>query len=81
MIANIFTFLQVEICSNTRSTLDTNVAMCPETRENQLERSRIKDCHMSCRGRPSVYHCVKYLDIFAEVCAFVEILRGIAKRN
>lgn len=36
---------------------------------------------MLCDGRPCVYHCVKYEDRIVEVCAPVEKLIGIGKRN
>lgn len=80
MNANIFTFKQVKICSNTKLTL-VNVTKCPDSDKELLERSRKKHCEILCDGRPCVYHCVKHNDKNVEVCAPVEKIRGITKRN
>lgn len=65
----------VDICSNTIPTL-TTVEKCPDTDDKHVERSRNKDCNMLCRGKPCVYHCVKYINRTVEVCAPVEKLTG-----
>ena len=54
---------------------------CPGSPEEQLERSGKKHCDMLCDGRRSVYHCVIYNGRIVEVCAPVEKIRGITKRN
>nr|XP_022289225.1 uncharacterized protein LOC111101163 isoform X2 [Crassostrea virginica] len=65
-----------EVCSNTISTLKTNVKNCPNGREEQLERSRNAQCNITCHGQPCVYHCVQSVEGIVEVCAPVETLIG-----
>lgn len=56
------------------------VESCPDTDELLLQRSIEKRCteYTPCKGEPLVYHCVKHIDKFVEVCAPAVTITGNA---
>lgn len=70
-------FTKADICHETNATLQL-VEKCPIT-ELQIDKlSQKKKCHSypPCNGEPLVYHCVRFKDKLAEVCAPRHIITG-----
>lgn len=70
-------FTKADICRETFDTL-AFVALCPDTESIKLEQSKKKQCetYPTCNGEPLVYHCVRFKDRLAEVCAPRHIITG-----
>lgn len=66
-----------EICSGTRETLQ-NVHACPDDYLTFLDRNKRMNCSRfpQCNGHGLFYHCVKFEDKPAEVCAPRSVITG-----
>lgn len=69
--------LQEEICNGTMKTLK-RVKLCPENYLNFQNRSKTMNCdsYPQCSGQGLFYHCVKFEDGLAEVCAPRSVITG-----
>lgn len=69
--------LQDEICSGTRGTLK-KVNTCPEDYLTFLDKNKRMNCSSfpQCKGQGLFYHCVKFEDGLAEVCAPRSVITG-----
>lgn len=65
------------MCHGTKQTIQ-KVFTCPNDSVSQHERSQKKICKNlePCLGEPLVYHCVRFKDAFAEVCAPRTMITG-----
>lgn len=65
------------MCHGTKQTIQ-KVFTCPNDSVSQHERSQKKICKNlePCLGEPLVYHCVRFKDEFAEVCAPRTMITG-----
>lgn len=66
-----------EICSGTRGTLK-KVNTCPEDYLTFLDKNKRMNCSSfpQCKGQGLFYHCVKFEDGLAEVCAPRSVITG-----
>lgn len=67
---NFILSLQEDVCFYSKATLE-KVTFCPENATAIKERSDKKRCDVNpyCQGKQLVYHCTRYDDGLAEVCA------------
>ena len=72
-----FLFIKADICNSTKSTLE-KIDGCPTSNNELQKRIQRKMCqsYVLCRDEELFYHCVKYLDRFAEVCSPKHSIRG-----
>lgn len=70
------------MCHGTKQTIQ-KVFTCPNDSVSQHERSQKKICKNlePCLGEPLVYHCVRFKDEFAEVCAPRTMITVKRRRN
>lgn len=70
-------FTKGDICNETHKTLEF-VTKCPDTEQLKLKQSQKKKCDIlpACNGKPLVYHCVRYRERLAEVCAPRHVITG-----
>lgn len=70
-------FTKGDICHETHKTLEF-VTMCPDTEQFKLKQSQKKQCDSfpACNGELLVYHCVRYRERLAEVCAPRRVITG-----
>lgn len=70
-------FTQDDICHETHTTLEF-VGMCPDSEPLKLKHSQKKQCDSfpACNGETLVYHCVRYRERLAEVCAPRHVITG-----
>lgn len=70
-------YTKEEICSGTMGTLK-KVNSCPENYPTFLDRNKTMDCssYPQCKGQGLFYHCVKFENGLAEVCAPRSVITG-----
>lgn len=75
-----FLFCQVNVCKTTIFSLGI-VEKCPYEDASFSDRAKKKACNTlpPCQGEELVYHCVRFRDGLAEVCAPKEKITGKLK--